>query len=289
MFVLLTLSAMFCYALQGALLAGIYRRVDPLSVVAWRGLSLAVTMVPLIFLSHPLSMEQVYRTLPLITLSAFLMVGANLAVAMAFRSLSVGLTSTFCMSFMAIASCFISVFLLKEPLSLYEVFWIAVIISGLIQLGLSGRKVKEGNAPISLRGVICCLLHGLIAASGFFMLTLIVREESPFLAAYMWEALIGLFAAAFAACRKLLGKEGLYIPNYKTLGKISAYSFPTVAGTACFTVAITLGPFSIAAVILSIGLVVSYMLGWLFYQEKISPTQVVISLVVLFALIFLQL
>ena len=89
MFILLAVFSMITYALQTALMASYFRRLDPLAVTAARGLSLGISMIPLMVFAMPGSIVKIFHhPFELVSASVLASLG-NWAAGKSFRYLPV--------------------------------------------------------------------------------------------------------------------------------------------------------------------------------------------------------
>ena len=96
---------------------------------------------------------------------------------------------------------------------------------------------------------------------------------SPLVNGYFWEATILIGCAVLIGGRFLFQRTSIQRISLRQWLIIALCSAPTIAGTACYSMATLLGP---VAVINSIGtgsLVFTSLLGWWWYGEKLHGKQ----------------
>jgi drug/metabolite transporter (DMT)-like permease len=282
MFYLVALVSMLAYALQGVLMTSVYRSIDTLSAAAYRGLALAITMLPLLYLV-PLEeyglLSEVKAELFVASLAAII---GNWAMATAYRHLPVGIAQALIMS--------ISVTILAAwgYISLGDQLTNSEIVFGIIILSLVGRltviRAKDTHAenPRVLHGLAAGFCAGFVLGTAFALIALISRVASPFLIAYAWETLIGFLGVGLLIVRFALGRipAARITPRY--FGYIMACSSPTLIGTAGYAYAVSMGPAAVVGAISSCNTVVISLLGMALYKDKISRREwIFIGLIVL--------
>ncbi|MGY5450255.1 EamA family transporter [Agarivorans sp. MS3-6] len=297
MFFIIALCATFAYALQGVLMAKVYRQSDQLSAVAYRGLSLLISMSPLLLLVPHSAYADFLGQLAWLLLAASLAAVANWANAIAFVRLPVGIASALSMAFTALFVALLGQFFLNEQLSLQQWLMGGITLVAVLLLGASqARKAKQVASQAAytqykpLTGIVASACYGGLMSYALVLVASMSRSSHPFLVGYAWEVMIGVVAMFIAVGRGLFSSKGgfqsLSMANFK---QILMYASPTVIGTACYALAMTLGPLAIAAAILSTMMVFSMLLGWWFLKEKPSMQQWVTMSLVCFSVIGLKL
>ena len=273
MFFLLAVLAMIAYSVQGTLITHHARKHDGLSISIYRNISLAVTMLPLLFFASPESFSSLLKW-PVI--SEFLIAGATGAAALALslwaiKSLPVGIKTVFGRSF-SVVIVFILGFVFFGEIPLWkELFFVALILAAGGCLAMQKNDFAHLDNKIA-KGVIITFFSAVLAGFSFYFMSKLSREIDPFLSAYVWETLIGVFALLFGIIRSL-GTHKIARISWKEFGTITLVSWPTIIGTGCFAYAITLGPLGIANAIGAGGILVSIIIAHFLYGEKLIRSQ----------------
>lgn len=268
----MALVATMAYALQGALLASYYRRMDRLSVVAYRGLSLALTMLPLLWWVEPWDGAAVWHAAPVLVAAVVTSAVANWCNANALCCLPVGIAMALCTSFTAIFSVFLGYCVLGETLEAPQFGFIALLLAGVLLLG-SLRSQGPLPAEYNLgRGLVIAVCYGLFMSVGYVLVGIASRQVHPVLVGYLWEGGIGVFVACVALGRGRLGGASLARVSGREFGQILLYAAPTALGSALYPLA-TRGAFILATAILSTMMVFSSLLAMLFYGERLTLRQ----------------
>ncbi len=273
MFFILAVLATLGYSLQSTLMASYYRSMDCLSAVAFRGISLGISMLPLMLFVSGHDLLRTPAFVPLISIASVLAALGNWSAANAYRQLPVGITSALSMSATSLVVVVIGWSFLGELLSATQLLLICLIMAGGILLGASR---SAGTIPADYNaawGVFNCLMCGLFLGISFALIGTVSRLLQPFIAGYLWEFIIGLAAASVAMARGRLGGAGLSSISLNDFTRVLLFSSPTVLGTGCYALAMTMGPISITTAITNIMMVFSTLLAYFIYDEKLTTLQ----------------
>jgi drug/metabolite transporter (DMT)-like permease len=275
-FYLLSVVAVFALSLQSTLMAAIYRQMDRLSAIAYRGLTLGLTMLPLLIFVNPEGVSTLPAALPYIAGATITATFGNWCAANTYRFLPVGVASALSMGFASIITVLISFFALGETLQPTQQLLIAAILVGNSTLGLTR---SDGNLPQDYNptnGIATAFGFGVFLGLAYVLIGIASRTCDPLLAGYCWEFSVGIVAALIASSRKFGGRAGLERISKQTLWRIAAYSSPTAFGTGAFSYVTSIGPIGIATAIISTLMVSNTILAWPLYGERLSRTQCVL-------------
>ena len=273
MFFLLSIAAMLGYSIYGTLIAHHVRKHDGLSVATIRNLSLIISMSPLLFLAEPSNFSHIPHYLPQLIMAGFTgATGLGLSF-WAVKFLPIGIKT----ALMRIGSV-LFVFLLswiwfEEIPFLKEIIWIVPLVIGATALGMQKNNFSHLD-PRENKGIFLILISSILASLSYVQMSDVARNLDPFIAGYFWEVIIGIWAVMFGVGRWIIcGKNPFGKIKLPEIGKIALVSAPTVIGTGCFSLAVTMGPVGIANVIGSGGIFISILLGHLLYHEKMTAKQ----------------
>jgi drug/metabolite transporter (DMT)-like permease len=267
-------------------MAKVYRQSDLLSAVAYRGLSLVITMSPLLLLVPQSAYSGFVEQSMWLLLAASLAALANWANAIAFVKLPVGIASALSMAFTALFVGLLGELVLDERLSPMQwlmagITLLAVLLLGASQTQNSSPKSADPVQYQPLIGIAASACYGGLMCLALILVAKMSRDSHPFLVGFSWEVMIGVVAMLMAFARgKFGGQAGMQKITLGQFKQILIFASPTVIGTGCYALAMTLGPLAIAAAILSTMMVFSMLLGWWLLAEKPTLKQwVMISLV----------
>jgi drug/metabolite transporter (DMT)-like permease len=272
-FFLLAIAAMLGYSIYGTLIAHHVRKHDGLSVATVRNLSLAISMTPLLLLANP----ENFALLPLFITKIIIagLIGAT-GLCISFWSLKflpVGIKTAISRIGSVVFIFFFGWLKFGETPTLMNLLWIIPIIIGGIMLSLQKTKLNHLDSRTSI-GVGLILLSSIFYSLTFIQMSDIARNLDPFIAGYFWEVSIGLWALLFGIIRWIIcGKPIFGNIKLPDAGKIAIVSVPTLIGTGCFALAVTMGSIGIANVIGTGGIFISILLGHWLYHEKMTQQQ----------------
>jgi drug/metabolite transporter (DMT)-like permease len=273
LFFFLAFCAAFGYALQITLLASFYRKMDTLSAVAYRGLSLSVSMLPLLAWAPLEHHANFWAVWPLLLLIFVLTAGGNWAMANTVRYLPVAVATALGNSLIAIVAGLIGFFFFHETLLFRQVVVMGLILTTVFSLGLvrsTGSLPKEYNVQL---GLLHAGLAGVLLGSGFCLVGVLSRSLHPFLVGYVWEVGTGVAALLIIMVRLPWQKSGLTPISVKEFVKLLLASSPTLVGTGLYALSMSMGPIGIATAIISTQMVFTTILSRFFYQEKLTQLQ----------------
>jgi drug/metabolite transporter (DMT)-like permease len=290
MFFLLAVLAMIAYSVQGTLISHHARKHDGLSISIYRNLSLAVTMIPLLFLASRESFASLQDTQVIIE---FLIAGATGASALALslwavKFLPVGIKTVFGRLFSVVIVFILGFVFFGEIPFWEELFFVTLILIAGGCLAMQKNKFEHLDNNVT-KGVLITFVSAVLAGFSFYFMSKLSREIDPFLSGYVWETLIGLFALLFGILRSGIGHTKIAKISWKEFGVITLVSWPTLVGTGAFAYAVTLGPMGIVNAIGAGGILVSILIAHFLYNEKLIRSQLFWVLVILVGLVGLKL
>ncbi len=273
MFFALAVAAMLGYSVYGTLIAHHVRKHDGLSVATVRNLSLIVSMAPLLLLANPENFTYLPNFSPHLIAAGFTGATSLWLSLWSLKFLPVGIKSAIGRIASVIFVFFISWLWFHELPTFIEILWIIPLLIGGTVLATQKIKFDHLDSRTGF-GVILILLASILCSISFVQMSDIARELDPFLAAYCWEISIGLWALLFGIIRWIIcGKPLLGKIKLPEIGKIALVSAPTLIGTGCFALAVTMGSVGITNVIGTGGIFVSILLGHWLYHEKLTQKQ----------------
>ena len=273
MFFLLSIAAMLGYSTYGTLIAHHVRKHDGLSVGTARNLSLAITMLPLLFLAK----ENSFLLLPEYILN---LLGAGFTGAISIiitywslKFLPVGIKTALGRIGSVLFVFLVSWLWFGEIPTSIEIVWIIPIIIGGTILAIQKVEFEHLDSRTG-RGVLLAFSGVIFSSISFVQMSDVARNVDPFIAGYGWETSIGLWLLLFGIARWIIcGKLPFGKIKIPELCKIALVSAPTVIGTGCFSLAVTMGNVGIANVIGTGGIFVSILMGHWLYHENMTLKQ----------------
>jgi drug/metabolite transporter (DMT)-like permease len=273
-FFLSAFAAAFGYALQMTLLASFYRKMDTLAAVAYRGLSLGLTMLPLLWWVPAQDFTRLAAVLPQLGLIWLLTALGNWTIANAVCHLPVGVATALCNGFIAIMAAIVGFVLFQEILSVRQVVMIAAILLTVFGLGWSrspAGAVISYNITAGLRNA---LLSGLFLGISFSLVGGLSRQIHPFLIGYAWELGTGGIAWLWMQSRAQMTARGASSTiSLGEFGRVMLAGSPTLVGTGLYALSMTMGPVAIATAVISTQMVFTTLLARLLYKERLTVLQ----------------
>ena len=283
MYFVLALLAALCYALDGTLMAKVYRSMDRLSAVSYRGLALALSMSPLLFFVPQQTFAAAIPYLPFILCSCLITAIANLLAAIAISCLPIGLVVAFETTLATIIVTLSGFFVFHQQLSITTVVAGSLLLVSLAALGLAEPSKAQAQSNYR-KGIPAALAFGVLLGIGISLMAYFANATHPFLAAYLWEGGIGVCAFGFAQLRRLAGAVGFQRVTLGSFGEILLRCLPTLGGSSCYAYACTIGFVSLVAATVSSSMVIASLLAFLLYREILTRIQWAL-ICVIFALV----
>ncbi|KKW39350.1 hypothetical protein A2454_03440 [Candidatus Peribacteria bacterium RIFOXYC2_FULL_55_14] len=287
MFYLLAVSSMLGYALQNALLVRYARRMDGLSLAFYRNISFLVTLLPLLFLSSPQEIAEVLSHWKVLLISG---IAGGVYLAIVFESyhfIAIGVGHTIKQAAINILMALAGLLLYEEVLPAMEFLLVAVVVLSCIWLSMQRVDAPHISQKLLL-GISLSLLSAFPVIITKIILTDMSRAVDPLASGYFWEAAIGIASAVTILLRWVLLRRGLTRIDSRTMLGITAAASPTLIGTGCYALALSMGPIAIVSAIGSGSLIVTALCGWLWYHEKLSRSQWAALVFILVAIAWLK-
>ena len=289
MFIPIVIFAALNNALQIALMAEYFRKMDTLSAVAYRGLSLAISMSPLLLF---VPFDQVHidgQFFIYIAGASVAAVIANWTMAIALHYLSVPISTALGFSFWSIVISLLAFIFAGESLTLKQTSLIVIIVGVSIILGIvqnTENHLLENNRKV---GVMLTLIFGIAIGSASLLVGKASRMYHPFATGYFWETGIGLLSAIIAFNRRWFSQQTLVKIKTKDFFRIMLFSAPTVLGTGLFAYSATQGKLAIvSAIFITATMLFSAILAYVRYREKLNLKQMLLFAAIILLIVTLK-
>jgi len=287
MFYLFAFCAVLAYALNSTLMAPFARQLGGLRATTLRGLSLGVTMLPLLAFVPRESLAHVTPAhgATLAALCAITLL-ANSLVFQSQKYLPVGISLALMMGVTTLFSTAYGLIAFKDAYSPVQWGLGALMLVEASLLGaFSRREGPRTHHP--LLGVFLAATGGLAMGAAYSLTASLSKSGSPFLVAYAWEFGTGLAGAAVLLgmrLRRMPVQQTVSVPFYKVL----LASSPTALATACYALATTTGPLGLASAILSTMGAFAALFSFLLYRERLTRAQGAMVLAMVATLVALK-
>jgi drug/metabolite transporter (DMT)-like permease len=281
------IGSMLGYAIQQTLLVHHARRIDGLSLAFYRNISFVVTLLPLLFGASAEDFRHV-----LVHWQMLLASGVAGAVYLAllyssYKFFSVGVGTSISRALSTISIAAFGWLLLGEKLPPASLLLIGIILIGVVLLGLQHTHVPQLDNRFAL-GVLYIALGTIPIAFLTYVLAVLSREGSPFVSGYFWETSIAVACAVLLLLRSVFFGKHVQRVSWRTFLIIAACSAPTLIGTGLVSLAQRDGPIGIVNAIGSGLLVISALLAWILYHERLSKGEWASMLLILAGIVGLK-
>ncbi len=290
MFWILAIIAPIGYAFQTALMLRFARSHDAVSMTMYRGFSLGISFLPIIFLC--VTKQEAYEAFaywPQIVLAGSIVMLTNVLSYYTLKYLPLGIASAWASSFKVILTTILGMWFFQEYLNIGQILFVGVTILGIIFLSLQKHHAAHLKYKCAQKLIFLVFLQALTLAVGVIIIADVARQANPWMAGYLWEIMIGVAALVVGGVRRTFGGRGVERISWKQFRQVIVYSSPTVIGTGAFFLASTLGPVGILAVFGTLEMVFSAFLAWWLYQEKLNIKQWTAVFIILLGVIGLKL
>jgi drug/metabolite transporter (DMT)-like permease len=289
MFFLLSILATIFYSLNNVFLAPLARSMNPLLVNSYRGVSLGITMLPLVICCVAGSeFEKIrFETIIFIIVMCLVTVAGNVSNFQAQKYLPVGVATALCLGFSTLVVMVISHFFLHENMSRLQVILAGFMLIEVFVMGMitKSNDFKGLNVP---KGTLYSMLFGLFLGTGYSLVGVLSKTLNPILVGYLWEFCVGIFGFVIYFVLGYLRKVKAEI-KFNEFYKVGLAASPTILGTSGYAFATTLGPIGILAAILATLGAFTALFGRLILKEKLSFAQWVVIVVLVGTLAALRL
>ncbi len=278
LFIFITIVA---YGVQTPFNIYFSRKTDPFTLTTYRGLSLAITMAPLLWFAGAAEIAKILDFIPtLLIASSVGPIGFmfNLAAA---HHLPMGISNSVRQAVYTLSAMALGLLFFNELLSLWQFVFLLLIVSGVVALALTRGDTKIDTDAKPILGVLYGVLAGISYAISFMLYSELARNMSPLVAGYFWEALIGIFALLLWIGRRVVLKTPMLFLNTKDTLLVGLVSLTTIAATISYGFAVNYGHYALAAGLVQTNIVITAIAGWLVFKEKLSYRQIVLILFIL--------
>ena len=280
--------AIFSYGIQLPLLIHFARKLDGITTTIYRNLSLAITMLPVLYFAPAGEIAKIPEYIPyLIGASAFGATGFILNLTAA-KYLPIGISHSIRQASYTVAAILLGMVVFGEFLQPLQLIIIGMILAGVIGISLSKPDTSHLETQNATLGFTLAGLAGIGYASAFLIYSFVSREVSPLAAGYFWEVGVGLFAVIFGGVRYLKTKKKIPLIPLKDGVKIAAISLTTISGTLSYGFAVSHGHFALAASLITTTGLITLIAGYVMFKEKLTPKQVSLIIFVLAAIMTLR-
>ena len=266
-FIALCLLSRIAYTFNDVLVGELARELDGLEVATYRGLSLGVTMAPLLLGVAPGAWQALAARPAELAMLVVVTAVANVLHLEAARHLPFGLRAAILVAGIALGGIALGAWFLGERFSLAELAWCALVVSSgaLAALGDHSTQDLTANVP---KGALLTIGTSTLLSVAALRFARLARATDPLLVGWAWEFGIGVVLVLPLLWRS----RGHWEPGVaRRFLRTSLRSLPTVVGTGATSVALTLGPLGLWSALAGAQALVSAALGALWHRENVGP------------------
>lgn len=278
---------MIAFSVQGALLVRYARKMDGLSLAFYRNVSFFITLLPLLAFSSTQEILMVLSHWKALLISGALG-GISLTIVFSsYKFIAIGMGNAIGRASGTIVVAILGFFIFGETLSPVELLLIGIIVIACVWLA-----TQQAHTPhISQRaflGIALSIAAAIPVTFTFVILADIARITDPLASGYFWEVAISASTLIIVILRTIFFKKGLQKIDRKTALGIATCSSPTLIGTGCYALALSMGPIALVSAIGTGSLFITGLLAWRWYNEKLRNTQWVAMTIILASIVMLK-
>jgi drug/metabolite transporter (DMT)-like permease len=266
-FLLLCLTSRIAYSFNDVWTGRLARRHGRTEVAALRGVSLGLTMAPLLLFVRAGAWGALLEHAGEVVLLVSITAGSNLLQLHAVRCLPFGLRASLSVSTVALGGILLGVLLLGEQTGSGQLLWSAVVIASAVLAALGDHASEELRPDVPKGAVYAVGSAVLMSVAALFLLRL-ARATDPLLTAWAWEFGSGLILVPVLLLRGWRGGQG-------GVGfvRITGAALPTVVGSGASALALTRGPLGGWGALAGTQVLFTALLGASLHREKIGPAR----------------
>lgn len=265
-FFALCLLSRIAYSFNDVLVGELARRHDRTEIAAFRGVSLGVTMAPLLGLVSLSAWQALGTRLGELFLLVSITAGVNLLQLEAARWLPFGLRAALFVAGVALGGLGLGAWFLDERLSSIELGWCSLVIASAV-LSALGDHSNDGLTANVPKGALLTLSSSVLMAVAALLFARLARTTDPLLVGWSWEFGAGLVLLPLLLVRR----RGAWEPGIgRRFVRTGICSLPTVIGTGASAVALTLGPLGTWAALAGTQALFTAGIGAVRHHERIG-------------------
>jgi drug/metabolite transporter (DMT)-like permease len=260
-FLLLCLVSRLFYTLNDIFTGRLARKHDRLELAALRGVSLGVSMAPLLFWVPRTAWSRLGAEPLMLGVIVSITAIANVLQFQSARYLPFGLRASIILTGISLGSVLLGWFVLGERLSAAAAGWCALIVLS-AALAAPGEHATHEIEPRLGRGSMLALAGaGLMAVVALLMKGLAERTH-PLLAAWAWE-----FGSGLILLPVLLARRRTPPPSPRYFARVALASSPTAIGSSASILALGSGRLGLWGALAGAQVLFTAVLGVVWHRE----------------------
>lgn len=267
-FLALCLIARLAYAFNDVLVGAVARANDRVEVAVLRGLSLGLTMSPLLLWVPAAAWLALARRWPFLLLLVAVTGFSNVVQNEAARRLPFGLRAAITISTVSVTTVLAGAALFDERLSARQGLFCLVLVAAAVVAALGSHAAHE-IAPDIARGSLLALIAGITLGSAAVLTKTLAAATHPLLTAWAWEFGAGLVLVPALLAR---GRRGRLEPDaLRRFLRTGIAAAPTVVGSGLSLMALGLGPLGVWGALAGTQVLFIALLGVRWHGEAMGP------------------
>lgn len=266
-FLALCLLSRLAYSLNDVFTGRLARKHDRVELAALRGVSLGVTMAPLLFWVPAQAWVALGARWPLYLAMIAVTAGCNVLQNHAARFLPFGLRAALMISAIAVASLVFGAMFFAERLSLLQIGLCFVLVSAAVVSATGSHAAHEIQPDIRKGGALALAAAACMSVAAILTKRL-AMETDPLLTAWAWE-----FGAGAILVGPLLwrwARGGIERGFALRFWRVTAAASPTVIGSGASMVALKLGALGVWGAVAGTQVLFTALLGVWWHREAMG-------------------
>jgi drug/metabolite transporter (DMT)-like permease len=258
-------------------------------IYTYRSLSLAISMLPLLFFSSIENISNIYKYQLELSLASFSAAFWVWFLYISYKFLPIWIVTSI-RSLSTVISAIIAWYLLfDEKLTIITILFVIItIIWGLI-ISLSKVNFEHLDNKWFFRWIILAIFGWMLSATALTFMVKVSRELDPFVSWYFWELEIWIACLIILLFRKYFLKWKIEKISKKDFSKILLASSPTLIWTWSFALASLYWPIWIISAFWVFWIAISTIFWIYLFKEKLKLVQYLWIFIIIFWLLWIKL
>lgn len=260
-FLFLCLLSRFFYTLNDLFTGRLARQHDRLELAALRGVSLGLSMAPLLFWVPRSAWSRLGAEPGMLGLIVAITALANVLQFQSARYLPFGLRASIILTGISIGSVLLGSLVLGERLSASASAWCALIVVSAL-LSAVGQHASHEIEPRLIRGTLLALAGASLMAVVALLMKGLAERTHALLAAWAWEFGSGLILLPLLLFRRSTARA---LPRY--FARVALASSPTAIGSSASILALGSGRLGLWGALAGTQVLFTAVLGVVWHRE----------------------
>jgi len=260
-FLFLCLVSRFFYTLNDLFTGRLAREHDRVELAALRGISLGITMAPLLFWVPRAAWSELFAEWVLLGGIVAVTAVANVLQFQSARYLPFGLRASVIITGISLGSVLLGWFVLGERLSGVAAAWCALVVLGSV-VAAPGEHARHEIEPRLALGTTLALTDAILMAVIALLMKGLTERTHPLLSAWAWEFGSGLVLVPVMVLRR---RTPPTTPSYFV--RVALASSPTAIGSSASMLALGAGRLGLWGALAGAQVLFTAVLGLLWHRE----------------------